>query len=313
MRLRSVEVHARGYHCRGVDEGGHGGRAFHRVRQPHVQRELRALAHRPAEQQQARGGERRGVRPVLPDVPEQKVEVGVPPAHLPEQEDAQQKAGVADAGDQERLPRGRRGAGLLVVVADQEVRAEADALPEGDEQQEVVRQHEPAHAEDEQPHHREVAGEALVAAHVAAGEHRDHRRDERDHAEHDRRERVHGDGEPHLQVPGGEPRHRLRGVDRRARVEHLVEQHEREDGRRAAGDDQRDVRVPLKRGLRDFTYSASDLRDRLQQLAEVDVAKRRQQRRDEWQGEDDEREADGVKHGRPPPQSRWEPAAPRPG
>ena len=40
-------------HRRGVDEGGDGRRAFHRVRQPDVQRELRALAGRAEQEQQA--------------------------------------------------------------------------------------------------------------------------------------------------------------------------------------------------------------------------------------------------------------------
>ena len=36
-----------------MDQGADGRRAFHRVRQPDVQRELRGLAHRAAENQQA--------------------------------------------------------------------------------------------------------------------------------------------------------------------------------------------------------------------------------------------------------------------
>ena len=49
-------VNAGGHHRRGVDQGGDGRRAFHRVRQPDMQRELRRLADRAAENQQAGDG-----------------------------------------------------------------------------------------------------------------------------------------------------------------------------------------------------------------------------------------------------------------
>ena len=46
------QVDAGGDHRRGVDQGGNRRRTFHRVRQPDVQRELRALADRAREEQQ---------------------------------------------------------------------------------------------------------------------------------------------------------------------------------------------------------------------------------------------------------------------
>ena len=45
--------HAGGDHGGGVDEGRDRRRAFHRIRQPSVQQELRRFAHRADEQQQA--------------------------------------------------------------------------------------------------------------------------------------------------------------------------------------------------------------------------------------------------------------------
>jgi hypothetical protein len=45
-------VNTGGHHRRGVDERADGRRAFHRVRQPDVQRELRRLADRTAEDQE---------------------------------------------------------------------------------------------------------------------------------------------------------------------------------------------------------------------------------------------------------------------
>ena len=47
---------AGGHHRGGVDQGGDGGRALHRIGQPHMQRELAGLADRTAENQQADGG-----------------------------------------------------------------------------------------------------------------------------------------------------------------------------------------------------------------------------------------------------------------
>ena len=58
-RAAGEQVDAGRHHRRGVDQRRDRRRAFHRVRQPDVQRELRRLADRPAEQQQARGRERR--------------------------------------------------------------------------------------------------------------------------------------------------------------------------------------------------------------------------------------------------------------
>ncbi len=52
------EEDAGGDHGRGMDERRNRGRAFHGVRQPGVQQELRRLAHRAHEEQQADGGQR---------------------------------------------------------------------------------------------------------------------------------------------------------------------------------------------------------------------------------------------------------------
>src|SRR5918912_1158168 len=86
-----------------------------------------------------------------------------------DQENAEDEAEVADAVDDERLLAGVGGLVLVVVEADEEVRAEADALP-ADEHDEVVR------AENEQQHHEheeiEVREEARIprlVAHVAGG------------------------------------------------------------------------------------------------------------------------------------------------
>ena len=50
LRTAAHHHHARRHHGGGMDQRGHRGWAFHRVRQPHMQEELRALAHRADEQ-----------------------------------------------------------------------------------------------------------------------------------------------------------------------------------------------------------------------------------------------------------------------
>ena len=56
---RHEQEHAGGHHRRGVDQRRDRGGALHRVGQPDVQRELRALAHRADEEQQRDRGDRR--------------------------------------------------------------------------------------------------------------------------------------------------------------------------------------------------------------------------------------------------------------
>jgi beta-phosphoglucomutase-like phosphatase (HAD superfamily) len=55
------EEHAGRHHGRGMDQRRHRCRAFHGVRQPGVQQELRRLAHRAHEQKQADTGQGMGL------------------------------------------------------------------------------------------------------------------------------------------------------------------------------------------------------------------------------------------------------------
>jgi len=60
---------------------------------------------------------------------------------VPNHEDSDEEQDVTNSGHEERLFRGRRGLGLVVPEADQQVRAEAHDLPENQELEEVVRAH----------------------------------------------------------------------------------------------------------------------------------------------------------------------------
>jgi hypothetical protein len=118
--------HAGGDHGGGVNEGGDRRRAFHRVRQPGMQQELRRLAHRAHEQQQTGDGQRVEIRAKhmdrLAGDALRRAEYRVEPDRAGQREDeenAEIKAEIADAVDHERLDRGGVGGGLFIPEADQ--------------------------------------------------------------------------------------------------------------------------------------------------------------------------------------------------
>ena len=113
------------------------------------------------------------------------------------EQNAEQHSEVADARCDERLFRRLARRYLLIVKADQEVRAKPDALPEHIELEEVERDHEPEHRRREQRHECEEPPHARVVFHVAGGVDIDEQGDERHDDEHHRRERV--DEHAHLE------------------------------------------------------------------------------------------------------------------
>jgi hypothetical protein len=101
-----------------------------------VQRELRRFTGHPGQQQQP-GGQQRAVpeftvRRGLGD-PGDRGGLGIGQQH----HDGEQHTEVTDAGDQERLHRGRAGRGPLAVMADQQVGGQAHGFP-ADQQQDQV-------------------------------------------------------------------------------------------------------------------------------------------------------------------------------
>jgi hypothetical protein len=140
------QIDACRHHRRGVDQRAHRRRAFHRVRQPDVQRELRGLAHRAAEDQDHRRGDDELVGMQRRRVQLDEVERA---RRHEEQQDADHEAEVAQARGDEGFERGGRRIGAVVPEADQQVRAEAHQLPADEDDQEVRRQYEDQHRERE--------------------------------------------------------------------------------------------------------------------------------------------------------------------
>ena len=185
-------VDAGGHHGRRVDQRRDRGRALHRVGQPDVERDLRALAGRADEQ--AQGGD--GQRPAPERLDGHLGRGGHHGAEVEraeggeDQEDPDQEADVADPVDDEGLLARVARALLVEPEADQQVGAEPDALP-ADEQDGIVRaEHQRQHREHEQVQVGHVAGVARVVAHVPDRVDVDQEADEGDDQDHHRRERV---------------------------------------------------------------------------------------------------------------------------
>ena len=190
-------VHARGHHGGGVDEGRDRGRALHRVGQPGEEGQLRRLAAR-AHEEEERDGEvdvgahaRVGLGEDLAVVERAEGD--------PDEHDAEAEAEVAHPVDDEGLLARVGGRLLLVPEADQEVRAEADRLPEDVEDEEVAGQHQHHHREHEQVQVGEEARVARIVVHVADGVEVDEEAHPGHHQQHHRGELVHLRGDRGLE------------------------------------------------------------------------------------------------------------------
>ena len=159
-------VNARRHHRRGVDQGGDRRRAFHRIRQPDVERELRRFADRAAEDQERGDGEviriARDSRELLIHLRENNRARGDPRHHDPEHETE-----IADAIGQERFLRRLRRRIALEPMADQQIGTDAHQFPEDEHHHEIVRDDDAEHREHEEGERREVARFARVVPHVA--------------------------------------------------------------------------------------------------------------------------------------------------
>ena len=205
--------HARRHHGGSVDQGRHRSRTFHGVRQPSVQQELRRLAHRAHEQQQADQGEGIDV-PVehvngLADQRWRLVEDGAVihrPGHCKHGKNAERKTEIADPIDDEGLDGGGIRFRLVIPESDQQIARQADPFPAEKQLHEVIGGHQHQHREGE---HRQIAEEARpvrVLLHVTDGIEVHEGRHRGDHDEHDRRQGVDPQRPVNLEVAGNDER-----------------------------------------------------------------------------------------------------------
>jgi len=191
-------------HRRSMDECRDRRRTSHGVREPYVERHLGALAHHAAEKEQAdpshrAGGDGRGLkrRRELDEADR---------AELPEApDDADKEAEVAHPVHYERL---LGGIARLVgqVVADEHVGAEADKLPEDEEHEEVLGNHDARHGEHEERESAEEAAARGVVVRITEGEKVDEEAHHRDDHEEQGRHLVKVEAEIDGEVAERQPR-----------------------------------------------------------------------------------------------------------
>src|SRR5215207_8933290 len=196
------QVDAGGDHRRGMDQRRDRGRPLHGVRQPDMQRELRALASRTAEEQEGDGGDHRhrGSGHLSEDLAEfERAEL------IEDPDQPQPKCQVADAVDDERLLRGAGGGAASEPEPDQQVRRQTNPLPEEEEEKEVIGQDQHQHREDEEGKVGEEAGKTGVALHIPLGIDVDQKSDAGNHDQHHRRQLVDEEVDADVERAGLDP------------------------------------------------------------------------------------------------------------
>jgi hypothetical protein len=149
--------HARRHHGGGVNQRRDRRRPFHGIGKPGVQQELRRFSHRPHEQKETDQRERihvpgqevNGLAGERWRLRENGVEVDRA-GHQEHREDAERKAEIADAIDDEGLDGGGVRLRLLVPETDEQIAHQPDALPAEKQLHEIVRRHQHQHGEGEQ-------------------------------------------------------------------------------------------------------------------------------------------------------------------
>ncbi len=231
------QKHPGGDHRRGVNQRADRRRTFHRVRQPDVERKLRALANRAAENQERDHGDPGHAGKCLRFGEVMQIFLGedlikIQAAGLDvEKNQADKENCVADARGEECFESGKFCAHGLRIVdvmfvrradrpkADEQVRTQAHDFPEQKELEQVRRNHHSEHPARKQGNVGEEAGVAWIVAdvmmsvfvgvavaHITDAVDKDHQANGRHHKKHHRHERIdhhadfeHGIAGRHLQ------------------------------------------------------------------------------------------------------------------
>ena len=225
---------AGGDHRGRVDQGRNGCRAFHRIRQPDMQRRLGRFTHRTDEQQDADDRHR------IPRVAGEHFDLlcryrvglaehGRVVERAREHHDAgdtKNEAEVAHAVDNEGFQVRKNRGFPLVPEPDQQVGHEPDCFPAKKQLQEVVGHDQHEHREREQG---DIAEETLVTRvfmHVADRVDMHHQRHEGHDAHHERGQPVHEETDLHVQPVCSRPRVDTDVLRRGTAPEHVLENQE---------------------------------------------------------------------------------------
>ena len=172
------------HHRRSVQKRGYRGRAFHRVRQPNVQRHLGGLANCAHENQYAGHSQKDGgdheARYLVNDLLENNA-----PRRKPEKQDAEHETKIPDTIDNERLLAGICGRVFRVVVSDEDVGTHAHEFPKYKHHHEVARQNDAQHREKKEGQATKETRVTFLLPHVAKGISENQSRDGCDHQKHD--------------------------------------------------------------------------------------------------------------------------------
>ncbi len=227
-RVQPRQQEHAGLHHRGrVQVGRHRRGRGHRVRQPEVERELRALGEAAQQHQHQRRNVKRMFAQQIAR-PQHHIEVGRAD-DVADQQHAGQQAQPARAGHRERHARAFARVGLLLPVTDQQERAQAGEFPEHHQQDQVVSQHHAQHGAHEQQQEQEEARRWILGGEVVAGVQHDQRTDAGNQQREQPRQAIHAKAQ--LQAQHGQP------VDRPA--QHLAAEHRGRRGKQPGQHQQR--------------------------------------------------------------------------
>ena len=177
-----------GDHGGGVDEGGDGGGTFHGVGQPDVEWGLGGLADGAGKEAEDGGAEEGGGDFGVGGSPSGDAVEGEggggATGDLPEEEDADHEAEVADAVGKEGFFGGICGGVFMIPMTDEEVGTESDEFPEDEGHDEVRGEDDAGHGEHEEGESAEVAGLGFVILHVVEREEVDEESDAGDDDHH---------------------------------------------------------------------------------------------------------------------------------
>ena len=178
-RMQPRQQEHAGLHHRGrVQVGRHRGGRGHRVRQPEVQRELRALGEHPGQHQRQ--------HPRIQFAGADRIAGGqhhvqvVAAGDAPDQQHATEQGQAATTGDGQGHARAFTRILALVPEADQQERADAGQFPEHHQQQQVAGDHHAQHRAHEQQQAAEESRRAVLAGQVIVRVHH-HQRADRQH------------------------------------------------------------------------------------------------------------------------------------